>query len=127
MEPIKDDETHTCHAQQWPTPPSDDCNQVAFRDALMHLQTYSTTQADYDLLATHFWDVLTDVIHLLPTHEAVLEPNHCHLANTCQSVICCKAKHNQTDAKKASDDEADGLVKEVLFAVVARVMFTHNL
>jgi hypothetical protein len=109
--------------------------QVAFRDALMHLQTYSTTQADYDLLATCFWDVLTpaerlkfeDVIHLLPTRDAVLEFNCHHLANTGQPVIHCKVKHNQTEAKKASDDYADGLMKEVLLAEGVKVMLTHNL
>ena len=112
-----------------------DHDQVAFRDALMRLRTYSTTQADYDLLETRFWDVLTpaerhkfeDVIHLLPTREAVLEFNCRHLANTGQPVICCKAKHNQTEAKKASDDEADGLMKEVLLAEGAKVMLTRNL
>ena len=101
----------------------------------MHLRTYSTTQADYDLLATHFWDVLTpaerlkfeDVIHLLPTCDAVLEFNCCHLANTGQPVVHCKAKHNQTEAKKASDDDADGLMKEVLLAEGAKVMLTRNL
>ena len=57
----------------------------------------------------------------------MLEFNCRHLANTSQPVICCKAKHNQTEAKKASDDEADGLVKEVLLAVGAKVMLTCNL
>ena len=113
----------------------EDANQVAFRDALMHLQTYSATQTDYDLLAIRFWDVLTPAerlefdkaIHLLPTHEAVLRFNCHHLSNTGQPVIRCKAKHNYTEAKKASDDDADGLVKEVLLAEGAKVMLTHNL
>jgi hypothetical protein len=109
--------------------------QVAFRDALMHLRTYSTTQADYNLLATRFWDVLTpdersefeNVTHLLPTRSAVLEFNCHHLSNTGQPVIRCKAKHNHLEAKKASDDDADGLVKEVLLAEGAKVMLTRNL
>ena len=42
-------------------------------------------------------------------------------------MIFCKAKHNQTEANKASDDEADGLVKEVLLAEGAKVMLTRNL
>ena len=107
---------------------------VSFRDALMHLCTYSTTQADYDLLATHFWNVGTpaerlkfeDVIHLLPTHDAVWEFNCHHLANTGQPVICYKANH-QTEAKNASDDDVDGLMKEVLLAEGTKVMLTCNL
>jgi ATP-dependent DNA helicase PIF1 len=86
-------------------------------------------------LATWFWDVLTPAkrlefdkaIHLLPTHEAVLRFNCHHLSNTGQPVIHCKAKHNHTEAKKASDDDADGLVKEVLLAEGAKVMLTRNL
>ena len=113
----------------------DDADQVAFRDALMRLRTYSTTQADYDRLATRFWDVLPpaerlefeNVIHLLPTRDAVLKFNCRHLSNTGQPVICCKAKHNHSEAKKASDDDADGLVKEVLLAEGAKVMLTRNL
>jgi ATP-dependent DNA helicase PIF1 len=112
-----------------------DHDQVAFRDALLHLRTYSTTQEDYDLLATRFWDVLTpaerltfeDVIHLLPTRAAVLEFNCRHLSSTGQPVIRYKAKHNHSEAKKASDDDADGLEKEVLLAEGAKVMLTCNL
>jgi ATP-dependent DNA helicase PIF1 len=113
----------------------EDGAQIAFRDALMHLRTYSVTQADYNLLATRFSDVLTpaerlefeNVTHLLPTCEAVLEFNSRHLSNTGQPVILCKAKHNHSEAKKASDDDADGLVKEVLIAEGAKVMLTRNL
>jgi len=113
----------------------EDDDQIAFRDALMHLRTYSTRQKDYNLLATRFWDVLTpaerltfeDVIHLLPTRDAVLEFNCRHLSNTGQPIIRCKAKHNHSEAKKASDDDADGLVKEVLLAEGAKVMLTRNL
>jgi hypothetical protein len=57
----------------------------------------------------------------------VLEFNCHHLSNTGQPVICCKAKHNHSEAKKASDDDADGLVKEVLLAEGAKVMLTRNL
>lgn len=113
----------------------EDDGQIAFRDALMHLRTYSTTQKDYDLLATRFWDVLTpaerltfkEAIHLLPTRVAVLEFNCRHLSNIGQPVIRCKAKHNHSEAKKASDDDADGLMKEVLLAEGAKVMLTRNL
>ena len=99
------------------------------------LDTVPTTQTDYDLLATSFRDVLTpaerlefeDALHLLSTHDAVLEFNCHHLSNTGQPVIRCKAKHNHSEAKMASDDDADGLVKEVLLAEGAKVMLTHNL
>ena len=57
--------------------------QVAFRETLLRLRTYSTTQEDHNLLSTCFWDNLTpqehtefdDILHLLPTRAAVLEFN----------------------------------------------------
>ena len=64
---------------------------------------------------------------MLPTRDAVLEFNCRHLSSTGQPVIRCKAKHNHSEAKKASDDDADGLVKEVLLAEGAKVMLTRNL
>ena len=49
--------------------------QVAFREALLRLKTYSTTLEDFELFSGRFWDYLTpeqrtefdDVLHLLPT------------------------------------------------------------
>lgn len=110
-------------------------DQVAFRSALMRLRTYSTTQEDYDLLSTRTWDNLTPieraefdkVLHLLPTRAAVHEINCRHLVALGKPVLCCKAKHNHSDAKKASDDDADGLEKEILLAEGAKVMLTRNL
>src|SRR6202044_3953442 len=89
----------------------EDAEQVKFRDALMRLRTYSTTQEDYDLLSTRTWDKLTPqertefdkVLHLLPTRATVEEVNFRHLAALGKPVLCCKAKHNHSEAKKASD------------------------
>src|ERR1700676_3242094 len=47
--------------------------QVAFREALLGLRTYSTTSEDFELFSGRFWDYLTpeqkiefdDVLHLL--------------------------------------------------------------
>jgi hypothetical protein len=36
------------------------------------------------------------------------------------------AKHNSPEAKKASDEDAEGLQKEILLAEGARVMITRN-
>jgi hypothetical protein len=58
-----------------------DQEQEAFRDALLRLHTYSSTEADYNLFQTHFWDNLTPEEHaefdehLLPTCTAVHELN----------------------------------------------------
>jgi hypothetical protein len=46
--------------------------------------------------------------------------NCCHLASLGQPVLGCKAKHNHSEAKKASDDDADGLEKEILLAEGAK-------
>jgi DNA replication protein DnaC len=113
----------------------EDAEQVKFRDALMRLRTYSTTQEDYDLLSTRTWDKLTPqertefdkVLHLLPTRATVEEVNFRHLAALGKPVLRCKAKHNHSEAKKASDDDADGLEKEILLAEGAKVMLTRNL
>ncbi len=41
-------------------------------------------------------------------------------------VIRCLAKHNGPEAKKGSDEDAEGLQKEVLLAEGAKVMITRN-
>ena len=113
----------------------EDAEQVKFRDALMRLWTYSTTQEDYDLLSTRIWDKLTPqertefnkVLHLLPTCATVEEVNFHHLAALGKPVLQCKIKHHHSEAKKASDDDADGLENEILLAEGAKVMLTHNL
>ena len=112
-----------------------DLEQIKFRDALMRLRTYSTTQEDFDLLSTRTWDNLTpqqrtefdEVLHLLPTRATVDELNCRHIAALGQPVLRCKAKHNHSEAKKSSDEDADGLEKEILLAEGAKVMLTRNL
>lgn len=60
-----------------------DPQQVKFRDALMQLRNYATTDEDFDLFASRMWDNLTpaqhsefdDVLYLLPTKAAVHELN----------------------------------------------------
>lgn len=49
------------------------------------------------------------------------------LADIGQPVVCCLAKHNCPEAKKASDDDADGLETDILLAEGAKVMLTRNL
>jgi len=67
------------------------------------------------------------VLHLLPTQASVNEVNCRHLTALGQPVLRCKAKHNHSEAKKASDDDADGLEKKILLAESAKVMLTCNL
>ena len=108
---------------------------MAFRDALLRLRTYSSNENDYAHFATRFWDNLSpaehaefsDTLHLLPTRASVLELNKHKLAASAKPVICCKARHNHPDAKKASEEDAEGLEKEVLLAEGAKVMLTRNL
>jgi len=83
----------TVYRQQGDSP-----EQVAFRNALLNLWTYSTTQEDYMLFSTRFWDVLSpeqhsefdNALHLLPTRAAVLELNKHRLGAIGQPVIHCK-------------------------------------
>jgi len=83
---------------------------------------------------TRFWDNLTaeeknkhkDVLHL-PTQASVLECNHHQLSALAKPVIKCKAKHNCPAAKKASEEDADGLELEILLAEGAHIMITRNL
>ena len=66
----------------------DSPEQVAFRDALLRLRTYSTTEDDYNLFATRFWDVwspdehaeFNQTLHILPTRAAVMKLNLQHLS-----------------------------------------------
>lgn len=108
--------------------------QVAFRDALLRLRIYSVIQDDYDLLSSRFWDNLspeqrsefTDVLHLLPTRSSVFDLNCRRIANTGQPVLRCQAKHNCAEAKKASEEDSEGLEKEILLCEGAKVMMTRN-
>lgn len=113
----------------------DDPIQVQFRDALLRLRNYSTTQEDYNLLKTRFWQYLSpnertqfrDTLHLLPTIALVSECNNIRLGELGKPVVCCNAKHNKPAAKKASNEDAEGLEKEILLAEDAKVMLTRNL
>jgi len=51
----------------------------------------------------------------------------CHLVALGKPALQCKIKHHHSEAKKASDGDADGLEKEILLAGSAKVMLTCNL
>lgn len=113
----------------------EDPEQIKFVDALLHLRTYSTDEADYNMFKTRFWDNITpeervkanNSLHLLPTRAQVEECNQKCLAELARPVVRCKGKHKSPAAKKASDEDADGLEPEILLAEGARVMVTRNL
>jgi hypothetical protein len=112
----------------------DDAEQIQFRDALMRLREYKATEADHALFSTRFWEHLSleekagfdDTLHLLPTREAVDTLNTVRLSMLGKPVVKCLAKHSSPEAKKASDDDAEGLQKEILLAEGARIMITRN-
>jgi hypothetical protein len=112
----------------------DDPEQIKFRDALMRLREYKSSEEDHTLFSARFWDRLTpderegfkDTLHLLPTKEAVKNLNNHCLAALGKPVIRCRARHNGPEAKKGSEEDAEGLPKEVLLAEGARVMITRN-
>ena len=93
---------------------SQDPEQVKFKKALLRLSIYSTIPDDYSLFSTQFWNTLTpeqqaefdDVLHRLPTCASVLEFNYRRLAASAKPVLCCYAKHNHKEAKKAKSDDA---------------------
>jgi ATP-dependent DNA helicase PIF1 len=107
-----------------------------FRDLLLRQRTYSITQEDYNLLSTRFSHnvpdeekrTFSDVIHLFPTRADVEVHNHHYLESTHSPVLRCQARHNGgSHAKKATEDQAEGLEAELLLAVGARVMLTRNI
>jgi hypothetical protein len=65
-------------------------------------------------------------LHLLPTREGVLSHNTRCLAALGKPVVRCKAKHKSAEAAKGSDEDAEGLQKEVLIAEGAKIMITRN-
>ncbi|KIJ35399.1 hypothetical protein M422DRAFT_262361 [Sphaerobolus stellatus SS14] len=101
-----------------------DPEQVAFRDALLRQRTYTITQEDFELLSKQFWTnisieektLFADALHLLPAKVMISEYNLHALAMLGNPVVCIKVKHNCTEAKKASEEDADGLEKQVLLA-----------
>ena len=53
--------------------------------------------------------------------------NFYQLAVLNKPVVKCKAEHNGSAAKKASEEDADGLEKEIFLAEEAHVMLTRNI
>ena len=112
-----------------------DPEQVAFRDALLRQRTYEITEDDYQLLSKRFWSnipaeectLFNNALHLLPTKATVQEFNEHALDLLGKPVVRCMAKHNCSEARKASEDDADGLETEVLLAEGASIMITRNL
>lgn len=102
---------------------------------LLRLRDYGTTSQDYQHFSTRFWNQLTtaekaefdNALHLLPTRELVQKFNQIRLSQCGAPVVRCKAKHNYPEAKKASEEEAQGLEKEILLAEGAQVMITRNI
>jgi ATP-dependent DNA helicase PIF1 len=113
-----------------------DAESVAFRTALMNLRTYQTTPEDYALLSTRFSDRLpeaeralfSDAMHLYPHKATVISYNFRALAECNQPVVRCPARHaGGAAAVSASEEDAEGLEKEILLAEGAKVMLTQNL
>jgi hypothetical protein len=97
----------------------------------MRLREYKSSEEDHTLFSARFWDRLSlaerekskDTLHLLPTKEAVKNLN---TLSRKTRTACSLAKHNGPQAKMGSDEDAEGLQKEVLLAEGARVMITRN-
>ena len=107
-----------------------------FCNLLLHQQTYSITQEDYDLLSTCFSQNLSDeekqtfhdVIYLFPTWANIKDHNHHYLESANIPVLRCKARYSGgRHAKQATEDQADGLEAKLLLAIGARVMLTWNI
>jgi ATP-dependent DNA helicase PIF1 len=113
-----------------------DQESVLFRDALMRLRTYSTSEADYALLSTRFTSVVPleeqaqfkNALHLFPLRDSVASHNTHTLALMNKPVVCCPARHTGgRSAENATEEEAEGLEHEILLAEGAAVMLTKNL
>ena len=63
----------------------------------------------------------------MPTKDSVEQYSHIHLAQCEEPVPILPAKHSSETARKASDEDAEGLHAKVLIAVGASVMLTRNL
>lgn len=113
-----------------------DAESEQFRDALLRQRTYAITEQDFELFSTCPKDRVTsadaatfkDALRLFPTRASVDLYNHTQLAISNKPVVRCKAKHGGgRQATAATEEDADGLVKEILLAEGARVMITRNL
>jgi ATP-dependent DNA helicase PIF1 len=109
--------------------------QVAFRDALLRLRLYQTTEQDFELFSTRFMSRLPVLeqtsfkfaLRLIPTKVGVRQFNTQRLGALNSPVVRCPASHNIPAASDGTADDAEGLEKEVLLAVGAKVMITRNL
>jgi ATP-dependent DNA helicase PIF1 len=107
---------------------------IRFREALLRLRTYSITQADYELLATRFSSRVSEeertrfstALRLFPRRESVSRYNLRALFLLGKPVVRCMARHTG-GAENASEEDAEGLEKEILLSEGAAVMLTKNL
>jgi ATP-dependent DNA helicase PIF1 len=71
--------------------------------------------------------IFLDALHLCPTNDKVNEINEAKLHEARTPVLIAPAPHTGPTAKRASEDQAEGLVPKLFLMEGAKVMLTHNL
>jgi ATP-dependent exoDNAse (exonuclease V) alpha subunit len=108
---------------------------LAFKDTLSRLRSGLTTQDDYDLLSQRFASrvlaperrAFDDSVLLASRHSTVHHTNLSTLARAARPVVRSPARHNNQAARRATDDQAQGLKEMVLLMAGAKVMITRNI
>jgi hypothetical protein len=112
----------------------EDPQSLRFREVLQHLCGSSMVPEDIQFLNQRYIHELPprekagfdDALYLCPTNQMVDQINTAKLATANKPVLIVPAKYTG-QGKKASDDDAEGLVKELLLREGAKIMLTRNL
>lgn len=108
---------------------------VQFAQILDSLSTGNLTHAGWELLLTRRRCVLGSVeaeafrnsIRLFPTNREVVDYNKLYLSRNRQAVAVIDADHNNTTARLGSDDQAQGLARQIHLSIGCRVMLRRNI
>ena len=112
----------------------EDPQSLQFREVLQHLCGSSIVPEDIQFLNQRYIHdlplqekaVFDDALHLCPTNQMVDKINTAKLATANKPVLIVPVKHTG-NGKRASNNDAEGLVKELLLMEGAKVMLTRNL
>ncbi|RXK36573.1 hypothetical protein M231_06114 [Tremella mesenterica] len=113
----------------------EDTESLGFRATLSHLRSGEVSQQDYDRLATRFWDRLGQLeqeqyataVNLCSEKARVAEINVGRLVKAGAPVLRVQARHTGVQAKKGTEEKAEGLSRVLHLMIGAEVMLTRNL
>lgn len=106
-----------------------------FGQILDSLSTGNITQPGWQLLLTRRRTLIPadelvhfrNAVRLFPTNKEVIEYNKFYLSRNRLAVAVIDANHNNATARQGSEDQAQGLARQIHLSIGCRVMLRKNL